>query len=156
MNYIVHADPNVSLDLMVEESFYPQLVSYFERMKCRYTEERAVKPVKDRNYRVLKDISGPNGASVGELLGLFYSLEWGSLREGETGKKFYIMIHQRRKGKKKNAGKNRKEADQGSNGGDSGEPAGYSEQGPVGGPAGDSDDAGYPGPDDLWELPRVE
>ena len=156
MNYIVHADPNVTLDLMVEESFYPQLVSYCERMKCKYVEERTVKPVKDRNYHVLKDITGPNGASVGELLGLFYSLEWGTLMDGETQKKFYIMINQRRKGKKKNAGKNRKEADQGSNGGDSGESSGYSEPGSVGGLVGDGTDAGTPGPDGLWELPRVE
>ena len=156
MNYIVQANPNVRLDLMVEESFYPQLVSYCERMKCKYAEEHTVKPVKDRVYHVLKDISGPNGACVGELIGLFYSLEWGNLIEGGTHKKFYIMINPRRKGKKKNAGKNRKEADQGSNGGAAGEPSGDSGSGPVGGPAGDGASAGTDGTDDLWELPRVE
>lgn len=156
MNYVVCANPNTSISLMVPEEFYPQLVSYVQRMGCKYAEERAAKPVNGRNYRVLKDISGPNGGAVGELLGLFYSLEWGSLVEGESQRKFYIMINPRRKGKKKNAGKNRKEADQGSNRGNPGEPAADTGSEQVDRPAGGGIDAGDAGDDDLWELPRVE
>lgn len=156
MNYILCVNPNVRLDLMVEESFYPQLVSYVQRMGCTYAEERTAKPGNGRVYRVLKDIQGKTGGAVGELIGLFYSLEWNNLKDGESGRKFYMMINPRRKGKKNNAGKNRKETDQGGNGGNSGEPAGYSESGPVVGPAGDGNDAGTDGSDDLYEPPRVE
>ena len=155
MNYVFCKNQNLQLDLMVEEAFYPQMVSYIQRMGCRYREERAVTPRKGRIYHVLKDITGPNDAAVGEVIGLFYSLEWGSLLRGEE-RKFYIMVNPRRKGKKKHADKNRKKADQGSNCGDRGEPAGNSGSEPLGGSAGDGPDAGVIGADDLWELPRVE
>lgn len=156
MNYVVFANPNVTLDLMVDEEFYPQLVSYCQRMGCKYAKERTAKPFKGRKYRVLKDITGPNGSAVGELLGLFYSLEWGTIVEGGTQRKFYILINQRRKGKKKNAGKNRKEVGKGSDGGDSGESSCDPGSGPVDGYSGDGVDAGSDGADDLWESPRVE
>ena len=156
MNYVICKDPGLELDLMVEEAFYPQLVSYIQRMGCKYARERAVTPRKGRIYHVLKDLTGPNGAAVGEVIGLFYSLEWGGLLEGEEARKFYIMVRPKRKGKKKHADKNRKEPDQGSNRGDRGEPTGNSGSEPLGRPAGDGPDAGVIGADDLWEFPRVE
>ena len=156
MNYVVCANPNVTLDLMVDEEFYPQLVSYVTRMGCKYAKERTAKPIKGRKYHVLKDITGPNGGAVGELLGLFYSLEWGTLAKGESQRKFYIMINQKRKGTKKHAGKTRKENAKGSDIGTSGESSGNPGSGTVGGLAGISVDAGFTGDDDLWELPRVE
>ena len=156
MNYVVVSHRSIRIDLMVDQEFFPQLVSYCQRMGCTYAEERTAKAVNGHVYRVLKDVKGPNGGALGELLGLFYSLEWGALAEGITKRKFYMMINPRRKEKKKNAGKNRKEADQGSNGGDSGEPSGNPGPGPVGGSAGDGADAGTAGDDGLWELPRVE
>lgn len=156
MNYVSLVHPSLHLDLMVEQEFYPQLVSYIQRMDCTYTEERELRPIRGHKYRVLKDIRGKNGAGLGELLGLFYSLEWGALTDrGEQARKFYIMVNPRRKEKRKHAGKHRKEADQGSHSGNSGEPAGYSEPGPVGGSAGNGADAGVTGADDLWESPRV-
>ena len=154
MNYVVCAQ-DVKIDLMVEQEFYPQLVSYVQRMGCSYTKERTAKPGNGRVYKVLKDIHGKGGA-VGELLGLFYSLEWGALKSDKDARKFYIMINPARKGKKKDADKNRKKAGQGSNSGNSGESSGYSEPGSVGGPAGDGFDAGLPIDNDLWDFPRVE
>ena len=156
MNYILSKDPSIRLDLMIDEQFAPQLVSYIERMGCKYVKEAVVKPVNGRIYRVLKDISGPNGAAVGELIGLFYSLEWGSRVEGEAARKFYMMVYPRRKEKKKHANKNRKKADQGSNGGDRGESSCDSGSGEVVGPVGDWDVVNVDCPDDLWESPRVE
>lgn len=156
MNYVVCAHPDVQIDLMVDQEFYPQLVSYVQRMGCSYKKERTAKPGNGRVYKVLKDIHGKNGGAVGELLGLFYSLEWGSLLEGEAARKFYIMINPRGKGKKKHVGKDRKKAGQGSDGGDSGESSGYSEPGTMGGSSGDGTGAGSAADNDLWEFPRVE
>lgn len=154
-NYIYCANPNLQLNLMIDEQFAPQLVSYIQRMGCTYAKEVHTKPLNGRIYTVLKDIQGKTGAAVGELIGLFYSLEWGSLTEGDTARKFYIMIGQRRK-EKKNADKTRKEVHTGSNGGDRGESSCDSGQGPVDGPVGDRFDIGAIGADDLWEFPRVE
>ena len=155
MNYIIQKDPSIRIDLMVEKRFLPTMVSYCQRMGCKYEKETECKPIGDRNYVVLKDISGKNGATVGELIGLFYSLEWGTLMEGENQKKFYILINRRKKAKK-HAGKDRKETGEGRDSGDSGESAGNPGSGTVDQPAGDGDDSGDFGVDDLWELPRVE
>ena len=155
MNYIIQKDPAVRIDLMTDKQYLPTLVSYCQRMGCKYEKEVECKPIKGREYVVLKDISGKNGAGVGELIGLFYSLEWGSLIEGETQKKFYILINRRRKAKK-HAGKNRKETGAGSDGGNSGEPAGNAESEQVVGPVGDGCDDSDFTVDDLWESPRVD
>ena len=155
MNYIIHKDPSIRIDLMADKQFLPTLASYCQRMGCRYEKEIACKPIDGREYVVLRDISGRNGAAVGELIGLFYSLEWGTLIEGETRKKFYILINRRKKAKK-HAVKDRKETGKGSGSGTGGEPAGHPGPGQVDQPAGDGDDPGDFGVDDLWELPRVE
>lgn len=155
-NYILCKNPKTQLNLMIDEQFEPQLVSYIQRMGCRYAKETRTKPINGRVYSVLKDIQGPNGAAVGELIGLFYSLEWGSLMEG-TDRKFYIMISQRKE-KKKHAQKNRKADCAGSESGNSGKSSGNSGrgEGPVDGPAGDGLD-GWPDDDDiLWEPPRID
>jgi hypothetical protein len=156
MGYVIIKNPAVQMDLMVKKQYQPQLVSYMERMGVRYANEVTGTIWEDSTEEWVKlyDISGESGKSVGELIGLFYSLEWGHLT-AEDEDKFYIMLHPARKGKRKHARKNRKETGTGSNGGDSGESSGYSEPGQVGGPAGDGYDAGDPGADDLWESPRI-
>ena len=156
MNYILMKDNSIRLDLIVDREFLPQMVGYVTRMGCTYTEEKQIEGIKGRDYVLLRDIQGPTCASVGELLGLFYSLEWGSVTKGGDGRKFYIMLNSRRKGRKKNADKDRKEAGKGSHCGDHGEPSGNSGSEPLGGPAGNGTYIGDPGDDDLWELPRVE
>lgn len=154
-NYILCKAPNLQLNLMIDEQFAPQMVSYIQRMGCTYAKEAHTKPINGRIYTVLKDIQGKTGAELGELIGLFYSLEWGSLTEGEAARKFYIMVSQKRK-EKKHASKTRKETGSGSNGGNRGESSCDPGQGPVDGSVGDGFDAGVIGANDLWELPRVE
>ena len=155
MNYIICKHPSIRLDLMCDKQFLPTLVSYCQRMGCKYEKEAACKPIGEREYVVLKDISGKNGASVGELIGLFYSLEWGTLMQGESTRKFYILINRRKKAKK-HAGKDRKETGEGRDSRTAGEPSGNPGSGPVDQPAGNGDDPGDLGIGDLWELPRVE
>ena len=156
MNYIIQKDPSIRIDLMCEKQFLPTLVSYCQRMGCNYQKETECPPMNGAQYVVLKDISGRNDAAVGELIGLFYSLEWGSLTEGDAQKKFYILINRRRKGKKKHAGTDRKETGEGRDGGTGGEPADDSGSGQMDRPDRDGNDPGDAGFDDLWEQPRIE
>lgn len=158
MPYIVCKHPAVRMDIVVKKEYEPQLVGYFERMGCKYEKEDPYTPMKGVEYVILRDISAANGRSIGELLGLFYSLEWGHLVEGKESDKFYIMVNPRRKkkGAKKHVQTNRPEPDQGSHSGNSGESSGNPGPGTVGGPAGDGIDAGFAAdPDDLWEEPRM-
>ena len=155
MNYIIHKDPAIRIDMMVDKQFLPTIASYCQRLGCKYEKEVECKPIGERQYVVLRDISGRNEAAVGELIGLFYSLEWGTLMEGETQKKFYILINRRKKAKK-HAGRDRKETGEGRESGDSGESACNTGSGPMGEPAGDGFDPGDIGAGDLWELPRIE
>lgn len=152
MNYVVAKHPNVLVDMMVEERFYPQLIGYFQRTGCHYKKEREADPKNGKKYRVLKDVTGPGG-NLGELIGLFYSLEWGNLIEGEPHGKFYIMINPRRKGKKKNVREDRKEADSGSEGGDRGESTGDAGPEQMGGSDRDWLNLGDVSFDDPGEFP---
>ena len=146
MGYSICKNPGIRLDLMVEAKYYPQLVGYFQRMGCTYTEERRAEPGNGKQYAVLTDVQGKNGRAVGELIGLFYSLEWASLKDG-TDDKFYILLNPRKKGKKKNVHKNRKETDAGSNAADRGSAADDSGSEPLGGLIGDGPYLGTAGYD---------
>lgn len=154
-NYVLCKSPVVKLDLMVAEKYSAQLVSYIQRMGCTYASDDKTEPVKGRAYRVFHDIQQKNGHNLAELIGLFYSLEWGSLREGDEDSKFYMMLtpHRKGKGKKKHVCEDRKETDSGSDSGDRGEPAGNPEPGDVDGCSGDGIDFGDPRFDDPWEFP---
>ena len=151
MSYVVIKNSSIKMDLVVKKEYQPQLVSYIERMGCTYAKETAGEK---NGFVCLHDISAPCGRNIGELIGLFYSLEWGHLVEGLPDDKFYILLNTRKKAKK-HVHKNRKETDSGSEGGDRGEPSGNPGSEQVGGPAGDRLDAGNPVTDDLWESPRV-
>ena len=156
MNYSIMMHPVVRMDLIVDRKFEPQLVGYIQRMGCTYAEERNIngfEPSGKKEWVILKDVKGPNGGKLGELIGLFYSLEWGNLMSGDEQSKFYIIMNPRRKGKKDNVCADRKETGTGSDSGDSGDEAGTAGPGPVDGAAGDGTDVGTAGADDSGELP---
>lgn len=122
MSYVICKHNNVRIDLMVRKKYQAQVVSMLERMHCRYESEEECNPNPGDTWVCLKDLSGENGAYLGEALGLFYAMEWDNLIEG-VNEKYYILINPRRKEKKKDVHENRTEADPGSEGGNSGEPA---------------------------------
>ena len=155
MAYILSKSPVVRLDMMVEAEFYPQLVGYMQRMGCTYAEERKIEPGNGKQYAYLVDIQGQYGKNIGELIGLFYTLEWPALNDGKDSK-FYLILNPKKKGKKKNGCEDRKAADEGCNGTAGGESAGGTESGQMDGSAGDGDGDWADGFDiDQW-VPDVE
>ena len=155
MSYILHKSPAIKMDIMVLKEFQPQLIGYMQRMNCTYAKEEEIDPKNGKIYILLSDITSKNGKNLGELIGLYYSLEWGHLND-ERDDKFYIILNPRRKKGKKNVHKDRKETDGRSESGNGGEAAGDSGSGPVGGSAGDGINPGADDDSDLWEQPRVE
>ena len=154
-NYILCKSPVVKLDLMVAEEFSAQLVSYMQRMGCTYESDGETEPVPGKKYRVFHDIQHRRGCNLAELIGLFYSLEWGNLVESNGQSKFYMMLtpHRKGKGKKKHVCEDRTETDSGSNGGDRGEPADPAGPEQVDGYPGDGIDTGDLSINDPWEFP---
>ena len=116
MAYMVMKSPAVTIDIMVEKKYLPQLVSYIARMGCVYASERESGPVKGREYVILKDISSNSGKGVGELFNLFYSMAWPT-KMGDPEDKFYIMLNTRKR-ERKDVGENRSETSQGCDSGD--------------------------------------
>lgn len=150
--YIICKDPSIQIDLIVREDLLPQLVSYIQRTGCTYAKEKPMNlhgPHELDGTAVrhvcLKDVQSTKGVDLGELIGLFYSLEWGNLVEGREDK-FYVMI-KKRKGIKHHVHKNRAETNSGSESGDRGEPAVNSGSGPVDEPDRDGSDTGSAGTD---------
>ena len=154
LNVLVSLLPGTQVDLMVDELNYAQVVSYIQRINGTYVAERTAKPVKKGHiYHVLKDVqTGSAGVNFGELMGLIYKLADDVNTEDDC--RLYVMVHPKRKEKKKDAGKDRKETGEGCDGGDSGESAGYSESGTVGEPAGDGDGTRSYAPDGVWVQPN--
>ena len=152
--YIVCKSPVVRLDLMVKKELHAQLVSYFERTGCTYEKEDAGNPGNGEEWVCLKNIEAKRGSDIGELLGLFYALEWGNLVEGHDDK-FYIIMNAKKKGKKKHVREDRKEVDSGSDSGDSGESGEPAEPGQVAGPTGEWPDIAVPGFDNSGEQPGM-
>ena len=126
MGYIVCKDPHIRIDFMVREEHQAELVGYIRRMNCEYKKEVRSDLGNGDVWVCLKDIRPAKregggrvyGKQLGELIGLFYSIEWTNLTEGKEDK-YYLMLTDRRR--EKYAGKNRKKADQRSEGGDAGE-----------------------------------
>ena len=145
MSYIICKSNNVQMDLMVLKKYQPQLVGYMRQYGCTYDREDEWEH-KGKKYVVLKDIRGKRGKSLGDVIGLFYSLEWNSLIEGSSEDKFYITMNARRRAKN-HADADRTETCEGGDSRNEREPAGNPESGTVGEPAGDGVDAGHPGAD---------
>lgn len=152
--YIVSKSPVIRMDLMVKKEFQPQLVSYIERTGCTYEREDYSKPIDGSEWVCLKNVQGKTGWNLGELLGLFYSLEWGSNTE-ERVDKFYVILNAKKKGKKKNVCINRKEAGSGRKGGNAGETTGDIQPGQNDGSCRGADLAGDAGVDDSGDQPGL-
>jgi len=114
MSYVICKEPGIQIDLMVKKKYHAQLASYVDRMGCTYKKEvtRIIKGL-DEEWVTLKDVASKDGRGVGQLLGLYYSMDWQGLTEGKEDK-FYILIHKVRG--KKYGRKNRKKVDSGSKG----------------------------------------
>lgn len=112
MSYVICKEPNIRIDLMVKKQYYPQLIGYFQRMGCTYKKEIERHFGNDESWIILKNVQADNGMKIGQLIGLFYSMDWQGLTEGKEDK-FYILLNSWKKGKKY-AGKDRKEIHQGS------------------------------------------
>ena len=152
--YIVCKSPVVRLDMMVKEEMHAQLVSYMMRTGCVYESEEKCNPGNGTKWVCLKGIEGPSGYSLGELIGLFYSLEWGNLIEGHEDK-FYLILNTKKKGKKKHVREDRQETDTGCESGNTGEPGVAAEPGPLAGYCGECSHAGAAGCDDPGEQPGM-
>ncbi len=146
--YVICREPGIEIDLMVKKRYHAQLASYVDRMGCTYKKEvdRVFKGT-DEEWVTLKNVTSENGKSIGQLLGLFYSMDWQGLTEGAEDK-FYILIH-RKRGKKKNGSRNRKKVDSGRKGGAGEGPAEAVRHGECDGSGGEPDWAGDFGPDDF-------
>ena len=119
MSYIISKSPDVKMNLMVLKQYLPELAGYCERTGCKYDKEVAFDPGNGEEWVTLVNVSGGNGRKLGDLIGLFYSIEWKNLIEGIEDK-FYIVLWN--EGGKKYVGKNRKKAGKRSKGGNAGEP----------------------------------
>ena len=122
MSYVICKEPGIKIDLMAKKQYQPQLVGYVRTAHCTYDKEviRVIKGLNEE-WVVLKNVTAENGKDVGQLIGLFYSMDWIGLTAGAEDK-FYILIHKARG--KKHGGKNRKKADSGREGGTGEGPAG--------------------------------
>jgi hypothetical protein len=116
MSYIISKNDNVRLDIMIVKKYQPQLIGYMRQYGCTYDREVDWKSDKDNHYVILKDVKGEHGRDLGEVIGLFYSLEWNKLIDGSSEDKFYITLNARRRAKD-HAGKDRKETGEGRDGG---------------------------------------
>lgn len=157
MAYVVCKHPMIQMDLMVKKKYWPNLVSYMERCECTYESEKEYDPGNGETYVCIKDVQSIRGYGLGELIGLFYGMEWASV----TGvrpevDKFYICLNPRKRGKKDHDGENRAEADPGRKGGDSGESSGSAEHGQAAGSGGDGARVVSVNADDLRGLEVLE
>lgn len=153
MSYVVCRDEGIQMDLMVKKKYWPKLIGHIQRSECTYKEEKEIEISGESWIRVV-DIQAKYGYELGGLLGLFYGMEWDSLKQ-EDETKFYILL-----GNKKEAGRNarktRKKAHAGRKGGADGKPAGDIRPGKAAGPGGDGAGAGDPGADAVWGIEGLE
>ena len=152
--YIICKSEGIRMDLMVKKEFEAQLVGYFVRTGCRYEKEVELNPGNGEAWVCLKNVQATRGADIGELIGLLYSVQWGSAGE-ENHDKFYIILNANKKGKKQYAHKNRKEANGRSESGNSGKTSGDIQPEQNGGSCGECVDAGNPCCDYPGEQPGL-
>lgn len=161
MYIMVKDDNQTRLDLMFPKKYIAQVASLMTRYDCSYRKEQEKTLANGETVVCFKDIrKGPNGngRTIGELLHVFYSLEWdnmvGNVDPSAAEDKFYIMFSPARKKRrmKKNVYKNRKEANEGSNRGTAGEPATSTGSGEMVGIAGNWDTA-RAGSDGASDIP---
>ena len=161
MYIMVKDDNQTRLDLMFPKKYIAQVASLMTRYDCSYRKAQEKTLANGETVVCFKDIrKGPNGngRTIGELLHVFYSLEWdnmvGNADPSAAEDKFYIMFSPARKKRrmKKNVYKNRKEANEGSNSGIGGEPAGSAGSGEMVGTAGNGDTA-RTGSDGASDIP---
>lgn len=123
MGYVISKSPDVRINLMVKQEYQAEVVSYCTRMHCRYKKERIFEPGNGETWVTLVDVEPEEGGgrNLGELIGLFYSLEWQNLTEGKQDKFYIVLGTKREKGRKKHARKNRQKTGQRGESGDAGE-----------------------------------
>ena len=121
MSYIISKNPDIHVNLMVKKEYMPELVSYVQRVGCKYEKEVLFDPGNGEEWVTLTNVNGSNGRDLGDLIGLFYSIEWKTLTEGKHDKFYMILGTNEKKGVKNYAGKNRTKIGQRSEGGDAGE-----------------------------------
>ena len=135
MPYIVFKQPGIRIDLKVEKKFHVNLVSSMRRLDCSYRKE-IEKTENGQTWVILKDVTSNKPYQLGELLGLFFSMDWVDAVSGND-KKFYVMINQKRS--KKNGGKNWKKVYPGREGRAAEGSSGDIQHGECVGPATDGD-----------------
>lgn len=122
-SFVLFRNPDVRIDIMILQKYWPKLVSIIERTECTYYREDWLELENGRKYVALRDVKADRPHRLGELIGLFYSLEWDSLTdtpdETKSPEKFYILIKPRKKGGK-HVQRNRQETGAGSEGGSAG------------------------------------
>ncbi len=103
-SFVLFSNPGVRIDIMILQKYWPKLVSIIERTDCRYYKEDWMELDNGQKYVILRDVKADRPNKLGELIGLFYSLEWDSLTdtpaENKPPEKFYILIKPRKKGRK--------------------------------------------------------
>lgn len=151
MAYSLFKTPGTQMDIMVLKKYWAKLAGHVERTGCKYKKEDEVRASDGNEYVVLRDVSG-NSHHLGCLIGLFYGLEWEYLAEpGHPSEdRFYILIKERRKGKK-HVQKDRKKAGPGSKSRNTGKP-GDIQSGQPGGAGKSGDNAAGSGGDDSAQL----
>lgn len=138
MAHVIFKHPLIRMDLMVRKKYWPKLVAYIRRCECFYEEENPYDPGNGEEWIRVKDVQSLRGYEIGNLVGLFYGMEWDSAINPENqADKFYICLNLRKRGKNENDLKDRKEAGPGCKSGAAGESAGYSELRPDAGSGGD-------------------
>ena len=119
-SFVLFRNPDVRIDIMILQKYWPKLVSIIERTECTYYREDWLELENGQKYVALRDVKADRPHRLGELIGLFYSLEWDSLTdtpdENKPAEKFYILIKPRKKGKKHDQ-KDRQETGAGREGG---------------------------------------
>lgn len=156
MAYVICQHPAVRINLTFEKEFWPKVVSIIERCEGKYEEEIHIHENSGRKeFIMLKGVTALHNWQVGEILGLYYSLEFQAEDKTPENHKFYISVTIRKKAKK-DVRENRKEIHSGSQGRAAGESSGNHQHGQDYGPGGISPDGAVVRPDDLRELERAE
>lgn len=88
MSYTIFKHPAIRIDIMVEKSMWPALISYINACGCFYKEEFET----ENGFVRVKDIQATHPNKIGELIGAVYSMSM-----ADPGKKYYILMNLRKK-----------------------------------------------------------
>lgn len=155
MAHVICKHPMVRLDLRVKKQHWPKLASMIGRCQCHYEAEFESKvDSTGEEWITLKDVQSLRGDQLGNLIGLFYSMEWDSVTEGKEDK-FYIMLNMKKREKKYDH-EHREKVGPGCESRNSGKSAGDIRFGPNSGLGGNGDRACVVDADDLRGLPVLE